>query len=292
MQNNNQKVKMYYSVDKDNASPDYCIYTIDPSTYETITYAKNFNSYDTALSYYSNQIKANMTSTGCETVITPSCDHLKKISRELKANTYYDDWLKSNESLVKSFSCDFVPNYSAPIKVSAYDQHKVNVINAYERAYHIPEENRMTKNDMHMDGLAVPKQNVSNTEVFERYGTVLEEDTLSLATRINKLFEEYDKYNHKGESADRGRTVSDYNKSINNGQFDVNISGSIIDIATCGVEKLEADAKVLVNQYSLQVKENAAYNAEKLSYTPKVRPMSSQIYKNDQSENLQRKRKQ
>lgn len=267
---NSQKIKMYYSVDKD-LHNEYCVFTIDPITYDVKTYAKNFDSYDSALSYYANHIKSNINSTDCEATIIPSREQLMTKGYALEKESYYKAWLKENKELSESFKSEFVPDYSVPIKVSSYDQHKVNVINAYERAYHVSEENCITDNDEHMDGLATPKPNVSNTHIFERYGAILEEDTLVLASKINTLFEEYDKYNHKGESADKGRTVSDYNKSIKDGRFDTNISGSMIDIATCGVEELEGRAKTLVNQYALQIRENLNYNAERLSYLPKVK---------------------
>lgn len=281
--------KMYFAADK-NASGGFYIYTIDPRTYDIIIYAKNFDTYDSALNYYSNKIKPDMSASGNEPVIYSTQDSLQNEAYALKENEYYKDWLTNNSELTKSFGSEFVPDYSVPIRVTNYDQHKVNVINAYERAYHTSDENRMTSNDEHMEGMAVVNANVSPSDIFERYGTILENDTLALAKRINSLFEEYDKYNHKGESADKERTIGDYNKSIKDGKFDVNISSSMIDIATCGIAELEGRAKTLVNQYSLQVKENSNYNAERLSYVPKVITQSdTNIYKQNKTLNKSRK---
>lgn len=291
-ENNSQKIKMYFSADK-NLHGEFCIFTINPKNYDVITYAKNFNSYDSALSYYSNQIKPNMNYTDCEPVIVSSHDTLMSKAYELDKESYYKAWLKNNKDMINNFSSEFVPDYSVPIRVTAHDQHKVNVINAYERAYNLPSEECMTENDEYMDGMASPKQNVSSTEIFERYGIILEEDTLALASRINALFEEYDKYEHKGESADKDRTIGDYNKSIKDGKFDTTISNSMIDIATCGVDSLEGRAKSLINQYALQIKENSNYNSEKQSYAPKVLTPTAKYEQNKQitSKKSQRNRK-
>lgn len=280
--------KMYFAADK-NSNGDFCIFTIDPRTYDVIVYAKNFDTYDSALSYYSNKIKSDMSSSGSEPVFCPTKDSLLNEACILKQTKYYKNWLTNNKEFTEAFSSEFVPDYSVPIRVTTYDQHKVNVINAYERAYHTSDENRMTSNDEHMDGMAIVNANVSPADVFKRYGLILENDTLTLAKRINSLFEEYDKYNHKGESADKERTIGDYNKSIKDGKFDVSISNSMIDIATCGVTELEGRAKSLVNQYALQVKENFNYNAEKLSYVPKVLTRSDNDYSQNKTINKSRK---